>query len=633
MKKLVLKIASLTKGRSKIRALVERDYPGVYNVVSNEFDVGFYLRRNADVRNSKIDPIAHYIAYGWKEGRDPSPSFSVKHYLLVNEDVEKANVEPFWHYIVAGRGEGRQVNPIQDAGIYDVISEEFNPDYYLATNPDVRDAGIDPIEHYIGLGVDEARDPNPNFSTRFYLENNPDIRAANINPFYHFIVAGRAEGRQTRGVESAKLRALERVVQLDTTVQSWFKVEVAPSLSAVDLRSSIIAGIGEVERILVAISHDDYRVHTGGVQLCIQLEQEAMAKAGGAYLHAYPQQPLPTLAPGAEKDPIICISLDGVTLGTCLTSDFIRELDFLNGKGKSLWLAVHSLLGHAPERIAVAGQDTFEERFFWGHDYFALCSGYNLLRNTVSYCSAPAASSGACSICIYGGSRKEHIRRMADFFGSGQFTFVPPSQVAADLISSRANFEFARSVVLPHCSLEKTDISTGLPDAGVVRVAYCGWPVYHKGWFTFEELARRHAGSGRYKFYYFGGSEHVPPYVTSTKVLVGRENPNAMIDALFDAEIDIVLLWAGWPETFSFAAHEAMAAECRIITTRNSGNVARLVESHGLGAVFDTDDELYAAFDGEGVSELVSVRRSSSANKSRLKFSGMTVDLIERESI
>lgn len=80
-------------------------------VIRAEFDPQFYLALNEDVAQSGIDPLAHFIEFGWREGRDPNAYFSTKSYLEENPDVENAGIDPFYHYIVAGRAEGRRPRP------------------------------------------------------------------------------------------------------------------------------------------------------------------------------------------------------------------------------------------------------------------------------------------------------------------------------------------------------------------------------------------------------------------------------------------------------------------------------------------------------------------------------------------
>ena len=80
-------------------------------IVSPVFDSPYYLRNNDDVRLAKLDPLAHFIDFGWREGRNPNALFDGRWYALNNEDVP-AGLNPFYHYLTIGRREGRRANPI-----------------------------------------------------------------------------------------------------------------------------------------------------------------------------------------------------------------------------------------------------------------------------------------------------------------------------------------------------------------------------------------------------------------------------------------------------------------------------------------------------------------------------------------
>jgi GT2 family glycosyltransferase len=84
-----------------------------YNSIANSvlFNKKWYLKSYPDVRESKVDPVVHYLNYGWKEGRDPSPKFSTKYYLAINTDVAMAKLCPLLHYEYAGKNENRKVYP------------------------------------------------------------------------------------------------------------------------------------------------------------------------------------------------------------------------------------------------------------------------------------------------------------------------------------------------------------------------------------------------------------------------------------------------------------------------------------------------------------------------------------------
>lgn len=78
------------------------------------FDSGYYLEAYPDVAKAGMDPFAHYLAAGWREGRDPSPYFSSRRYLDANPDVQASGRNPLVHYVEEGRAQGRVARPSRD---------------------------------------------------------------------------------------------------------------------------------------------------------------------------------------------------------------------------------------------------------------------------------------------------------------------------------------------------------------------------------------------------------------------------------------------------------------------------------------------------------------------------------------
>lgn len=88
-----------------------------YDVIRSEFDIAFYLTRYDDIaQNNLVDPIRHYIDYGAKQGRDPSPDFSTLAYLDRYPDVRKSGVNPFFHWLTEGRSAKRFCAPHKKFG-------------------------------------------------------------------------------------------------------------------------------------------------------------------------------------------------------------------------------------------------------------------------------------------------------------------------------------------------------------------------------------------------------------------------------------------------------------------------------------------------------------------------------------
>jgi hypothetical protein len=79
------------------------------------FNVDWYLARYPDVAASGQDPIAHYLDFGWREGRNPGPGFSTRKYLKANDDVAAKGLNPLVHYLEHGQSEGRKA-PLAEKG-------------------------------------------------------------------------------------------------------------------------------------------------------------------------------------------------------------------------------------------------------------------------------------------------------------------------------------------------------------------------------------------------------------------------------------------------------------------------------------------------------------------------------------
>ena len=62
-------------------------------------DRTWYLQKYGDVARAGIDPVEHYLRYGWHEGRDPRPDFSTSGYFEANKGVEG---NPLVHYLRLG---------------------------------------------------------------------------------------------------------------------------------------------------------------------------------------------------------------------------------------------------------------------------------------------------------------------------------------------------------------------------------------------------------------------------------------------------------------------------------------------------------------------------------------------------
>lgn len=84
------------------------------DLLRNVFDANYYVTTYADVRASGIDPLHHFVNFGWKEGRNPTSWFWTKYYKdkYIGNDV----INPLEHYISYGEKNKCRPNPLRSTG-------------------------------------------------------------------------------------------------------------------------------------------------------------------------------------------------------------------------------------------------------------------------------------------------------------------------------------------------------------------------------------------------------------------------------------------------------------------------------------------------------------------------------------
>lgn len=201
------------------------------------FDSGYYLSRNPELASYNVDPLLHYLHFGWQKGLDPNANFSTQFYLDNNHDVRNSGENPFYHYLRIGRVEGRlpkksdtllqlDAEPecemshdyLEGRSVKKALENVFDERFYLERYPDISAGKLDPLEHYLVAGWAEGRDPAPWFSTRFYIDRYPGVVATCMNPLFHYVVWGKAQNFSTyRGDRRETKAKLVPGVNLVTT--------------------------------------------------------------------------------------------------------------------------------------------------------------------------------------------------------------------------------------------------------------------------------------------------------------------------------------------------------------------------------------------------------------------------------
>ncbi len=620
------------------RALPERNMA----LVAAEFNRDYYLATYPDVAAAGKDPFEHYYYTGWREGRSPSPEFDGSWYLAEYPDVAALEIDPFWHWLLTGRSEGRLPRnsgdpepqlTSDDAEIIALIRTEFNHSYYLSQNADVAAAGVDPVEHYYYRGWREGRNPIKDFDTRYYLEANEDVQAAGLNPFWHYIVAGRKEGRASCRPGGYRRRIIEAARDPEQRSKDY-KIPTGKLLTRRALAGHVDAALKRAAGVVVSLSHDCYIRVIGGTQIFIADERQRFAERKYAYIHLSPRRGRLNLAPLDPKFEVQIV-IDGAFAGFAVLETFTAIIkDMAAAFRMPRFLVVHSILGFNEDQVlslrAALGQ---ARAVLWLHDYTSLCEGFNLLRNDLAFCNAPPPDSKACRICIYGATRMEHLGRIRKLFEGCNYDVLAPSEFTLDFWRSRMQLPHASAASHPHWLLESTapEVSAPAANAGkpgparrkskapepAIRVGFVGFPSSGKGWEIFSALVDEYHADPRYRFVHFAARN--VSSMPECEFVVTETTPDdrdATARLLHEHRIDFLAMLSPWPETFSFVAHEAVAAGCRLLCLKDSGNVAAMARRTGLGTVFDDSAALMAFFKGE---EAMAAAREARAHPQRFR--------------
>lgn len=110
--------------RGRLRGMFRRLDP-TQAMAARAFDAAFYRRTNPDVAAAGLDPLDHFMRFGWREGRDPNAEFSVAAYLRAHPEVAASDENPFVHFLTSG---GRlEVAPESPLGFRYELLERMTP--------------------------------------------------------------------------------------------------------------------------------------------------------------------------------------------------------------------------------------------------------------------------------------------------------------------------------------------------------------------------------------------------------------------------------------------------------------------------------------------------------------------------
>jgi hypothetical protein len=74
---------------------------------SKLFNERYYIKNTPNLKNTPMNPIIHYLYYGYKENKNPSEKFNTKYYQNKYKQVKKNGINPLVHYLIWGKKENK----------------------------------------------------------------------------------------------------------------------------------------------------------------------------------------------------------------------------------------------------------------------------------------------------------------------------------------------------------------------------------------------------------------------------------------------------------------------------------------------------------------------------------------------
>src|SRR5262249_39762003 len=96
---------------------------------------------------------------------------------------------------------------------------------------------------------------------------------------------------------TTKLHALQGLKSISARRMAWSRPVPKSSLTVQDLRQCLRQlGLTNFQKVILSVTHDDYTVGVGGIQFCVQNEENQFTRDGHLYLNLHPYNPQSVLA-------------------------------------------------------------------------------------------------------------------------------------------------------------------------------------------------------------------------------------------------------------------------------------------------------------------------------------------------
>lgn len=393
------------------------------------------------------------------------------------------------------------------------------------------------------------------------------------------------------------------------------------------------------KKFVVSVSSGVYTRGLGGTNKVICAHQEMFNKHSISYLYLCPVLNGITKRLKINTDNYWNVIIDGNYIGVASTTDLIIQLkNQCNNGFEMLGLFIHHLRGVSTDALTTLIDRINVSIYYYIHDYYAICKSYNLIDSSKKYCGG-FHEKDSCSNCSYREEAelvRSKVRTFLNRFRD-RTIYIAPSNAARDIWTKHFPNLERQTIVIYHqcfCGTFKRN-NAQIKEVQKIKVAFVGAALPVKGWHDFCSLVSsiNKDALGEYEFYHMGVGGEEQDEVKQVDVTF-HSGLNAMVSALRENSIDCAILWSVWPETYSYTYYECFAANCFILTSKDSGNMCDQVVERKNGLVFSDINEMIQFFnDPKKVKQTINhFYKENIYGPSTLEENEEIVDLIEKYS-
>lgn len=258
---------------------------------------------------------------------------------------------------------------------------------------------------------------------------------------------------------------------------------------------------------------------------------------------------------------------------------------------------IHHLSNFEHDEKMIVLMETISKRIktiYYIHDYASICFNHVLMKNGKKYCGEQDVSISLrkcwnCKYYLFAVLDESFYRKFMDRVNI--YAFVFPSEVVREIWLKKYSNLIEKTMVVPHQIFSEEMMGIDRPLDKVIKVSYVGYASKEKGWNFWKKVVKEISGYKEIRCYMLGKTNENLDGVQHEDVSFHGNKDNAMVDKLISKGIHIAFLWSECPETYSYTFFESYIAGCYVVTGKNSGNIARMVDHFKCGRVFNKEED------------------------------------------